>query len=117
MTTGDILQVILFFVVIIAITPFLGNFMSRVFTGKRHIMMPALGWLEKLTYRFSGVNPEEESNWKEYAIGLLMFNLIGFVFVFLIQLFQAPEGQSSSSGRAYPAWPHDDYCRRSFCSR
>ena len=89
MTTGDILQVILFFVVIIAITPFLGNFMSRVFTGKRHIMMPALGWLEKLTYRFSGVNPEEESNWKEYAIGLLMFNLIGFVFVFLIQLFQA----------------------------
>ena len=52
-------------------------------------MLPVFGWLEKLTYKFTGVNPDEETNWKSYTFGLLMFNLIGFVFVFLIQLFQA----------------------------
>ena len=71
------------------VRPFLGNFMSRVFTGKKHIMLPVFGWLEKLTYRSTGVDPDEESNWKSYTFSLLMFNLIGFVFVFLIQLFQA----------------------------
>ncbi|MFA6483126.1 MAG: potassium-transporting ATPase subunit KdpA [Bacteroidales bacterium] len=89
MTTLDIIQVVLFFVLLIAITPFMGNFMSRVFTGKKHVMLPVFGWLEKLTYRTTGVDPDEETNWKSYTFSLLMFNLIGFVFVFLIQLFQA----------------------------
>jgi K+-transporting ATPase ATPase A chain len=89
MTTLDIIQVVLFIVLLIAITPFLGNYMSRVFTGKKHIMLPVFGWLEKLTYRSTGVDPDEETNWKSYTFSLLMFNLMGFVFVFLIQLFQA----------------------------
>jgi potassium-transporting ATPase potassium-binding subunit len=89
MTTPDFIQLILFFGLILLITPFLGNFMSRVFTGKKHIMLPVFGWLERLVYRFTGVDPEEESNWKSYTIGLLVFNLTGFAFVFLIQLLQA----------------------------
>jgi len=89
MTTQDLIQVILFFALLISLTPILGNYMSKVFTGKKHFMLPVFGWLEKLTYKFSGVKPDEESNWKSYTFGLLMFNLIGFVFVFLIQLFQA----------------------------
>ncbi len=52
-------------------------------------MLPVLGWLEKLTYKSTGVNPGEETNWKSYTFSLLMFNLIGFVFVFLIQIFQS----------------------------
>jgi K+-transporting ATPase ATPase A chain len=89
MTIRDVIQVVLFFVLLIGLAPILGNYMSKVFSGARHFMIPVLGWLEKLTYKFTGVNPEEESNWKMYTFGLLMFNLIGFVFVLLIQLFQA----------------------------
>ena len=89
MTTQDIIQVLLFIVLLIAITPFLGNFMSRVFSGKKHIMLPVFGWLERLTYRSIGVDPEEETTWKTYTFSLLMFNLMGFFFVFLLQLFQA----------------------------
>jgi len=88
MTTQDVIQVILFFAVLIGFTPILGNYMFRVFTGNKHFMLPVFGWLEKLSYKSSGINPDEESNWKSYAFGLLMFNLIGLVFVFLIQLFQ-----------------------------
>lgn len=88
MTTQDVIQVILFFAVLIGLTPILGNYMFKVFTGNKHFMLPVFGWLEKLIYKSSGINPDEESNWKSYAFGLLMFNLIGLVFVFLIQLFQ-----------------------------
>ena len=89
MTTQDIIQVILFFALLIGLTPILGNYMSNVFTGNKHLMLPVFGWLEKLTYKFTGVNTDEETNWKSYAFGLFMFNLIGFVFVFLIQLLQS----------------------------
>ena len=89
MTTQDFIQIILFFGLLIGLTPILGNYMSKVFSGQRHFMLPVLGWLEKLTYKSTGVNPDEETNWKSYTFGLLMFNLIGFVFVLLIQLFQA----------------------------
>jgi K+-transporting ATPase ATPase A chain len=89
MGVQDLIQIVLFLVILIALTPVLGSYMYNVFTGNKHFMLPVFGWFEKLTYKFTGVNPGEETDWKSYTFGLLMFNLIGFVFVFLIQLFQA----------------------------
>jgi potassium-transporting ATPase potassium-binding subunit len=83
------MQIILFFAIIIGLTPILGKYMSKVFTGEKHFMLPVFGWLERLTYRFSGVNPFGETNWKSYTLDLLIFNFIGFVFLFIIQLVQA----------------------------
>jgi len=89
MTPQDFIQIIIYFTFLVGLTPILGNYMYKVFTGNKHFMLPVFGWLEKLTYKTTGVNPQEETNWKSYTFGLLMFNLTGFVFVFLIQLFQA----------------------------
>ena len=89
MTTMEIIQVILFFTLLIGLTPVLGNYMSKVFTGEQHFMLPVVGWLEKLIYRFIKIDPNEETNWKSYTFGLLLFNLIGLVFLFIIQLFQS----------------------------
>ena len=89
MRIQDIVQIVLFLVILIALTPVLGSYMYKVFTGNKHFLLPVFSWLEKLTYKSTGINPEEETNWKSYTFGLLMFNLIGFVFMFLIQLFQA----------------------------
>lgn len=89
MNTLDFIQVLLFLVVLTLLTPILGNYMSRVFSGRKHFMLPVFRWLEKIIYRFVKVNPDEESNWKSYAFGLLLFNLVGFVFLFLIQIFQS----------------------------
>ena len=89
MTPHDFIQVVLFIAILIGLTPILGTYMNKVFTGKEHIMQSAFGWLERLIYRLVGADPAEETNWKSYTFSLLMFNLIGFVFVFLIQRFQA----------------------------
>jgi K+-transporting ATPase ATPase A chain len=88
-TTFDFLQIIIFVGLLIGLTPIMGSYMYKVFTGEKHLMSAPLGWLERLTYKLVGVDATEETNWKSYAFGLLLFNLIGFLFVFLLQLTQA----------------------------
>lgn len=89
MAALELIQVILFFVILIALTPLLGNFMYKVFTAQKHILTPSLGWIERLSYKISGVDPMEENNWKSYTFNLLLFNFIGFLFLFLIQFWQS----------------------------
>lgn len=89
MNSRETIELILIFLLLVSLTPVIGNYMSKVFTGKPHFMLPVLGWLEKLIYKIIQVNPEEETSWKSYAFSLIMFNLIGFIFVFLMQIFQA----------------------------
>jgi len=89
MTTLDYFQIFLFIALIIGLTPVLGTFMYKVFAGEKHLMHPVFGWLEKLIYKFIRVNPENETNWKSYTFGLLLFNLVGILFVLLIQVIQA----------------------------
>ena len=85
----DYAQLFIFLTAVVLVTPFVGAFMTSVFEGRRTFMTPILGWLESLTYVVAGVNPKEEMGWKAYARNLLVFNLIGIIFVFVIQLIQA----------------------------
>jgi len=63
--------------------------MKKVFSGEKHLLTPAFGWLERGIYRFCGIDSQEEMNWKRYLVSLLWFNLFGFVIVFALQLTQA----------------------------
>ena len=89
MTLQDIIQLLLFFFFLIGLTPILGNYMFNVFSGNRHFLTPIFGWMERLAYRLTGNASEEETNWKSYLFGLLAFNIIGLVVLFLLQLLQA----------------------------
>lgn len=88
MSALDILQIVLFLGLLTACTPWLGRYMQRVFDGERTFLRPALHPVEKLLYRFSGVAMDEEQSWKGYAAALLLFNALGFLFLFLLQLAQ-----------------------------
>ncbi|HRO23985.1 MAG TPA: potassium-transporting ATPase subunit KdpA, partial [Promineifilum sp.] len=88
MTFLELFQVIVFVGLLIVCTPFLGDYMKRVFDGERTIMSPVLRPIERITYRLAGVNPEEEQTWKQYTLALLVFNVLGFLVLFLMQLLQ-----------------------------
>ncbi|MFZ4454740.1 MAG: potassium-transporting ATPase subunit KdpA [Bacteroidales bacterium] len=88
MNTYDFIQIALYLLLLIALTPLLGGYMAKVFEGGRFFGRPVFEGVENLIYRVSRVNTKVQMNWKEYTFSLLMFNLIGFLFVFLIQLFQ-----------------------------
>ena len=74
MTANGWLQIVLFFVVLLAVTKPLGVFMARVFSGERTFLDPALRPIERLLYRATGIDEKREMDWKEYAIAMLLFS-------------------------------------------
>ncbi len=82
------LETMLFFVVLLALVKPFGTFMARVYQGERTILSPVLVPCENLLYRVCGVNRDEETDWKRYAVGLLLFNLLSGVALFAFLLLQ-----------------------------
>jgi K+-transporting ATPase ATPase A chain len=87
-TTNLVIQCVLYVAVLLVLAKPLGEFFARVLTGERTFLTPALGWLERGTYRLSGVDPAREMKWSEYAIACLVFNFMGFLAVYALQRFQ-----------------------------
>ncbi len=88
MTFTGLLQIVIYLVVLVALVKPLGSFMADVFEGKRTFLDPVLRPLENLSYRLCGINPQDEMNWKTYAIAMLLFNIAGIVVVYLVQRVQ-----------------------------
>jgi potassium-transporting ATPase potassium-binding subunit len=88
-TTLEIVQLIFYLTVLLLLTPLLGKLMAKIFEGEKTFLSSIFGWLERLTYKLSGIDPVKEMNWKVYTLALLTFNFFGFAFVFLLQFFQS----------------------------
>jgi K+-transporting ATPase ATPase A chain len=88
MTALDVLQLVIYFGLLIIATPIFGGYMAMVYMGKQTIFTPLLRPIENGIYRLAGINPDEEQRWGKYAVSLLIFNLIGFATVFALQLLQ-----------------------------
>ena len=88
MNVYEWVETLLFFVALIAtIRPF-GTFMAKVYQGERTVLSPVLVPCENLLYRICGVDRDEQMDWKRYATGLLLFNLVCGVALFAILLLQ-----------------------------
>src|SRR5262245_312726 len=85
----DLIELIVYFGLLTALTPVIGAFLYKVFSGERTFLERPLGWLERLTYRVAGVDARADMNWKTYAWAMMWFNLIGIAIVFLLQVLQA----------------------------
>jgi K+-transporting ATPase ATPase A chain len=81
-------QCTFYLVVLLALAKPLGELFARVLTGERTFLTPALGWLERLTYKASGVDPQREMKWTEYAVAVLLFNFAGLLAVYALQRLQ-----------------------------
>jgi len=88
MTAQGLLQIAVYLGILVALAKPLGGFMAAVYEGRRTFLSPLLRPLERGIYRVAGVSEEQETGWKRYALGLLLVNLIGFVFVYLLQRLQ-----------------------------
>jgi K+-transporting ATPase ATPase A chain len=62
--------------------------MARVYQGERTFLDPVMRPVEKLIYRLCGVRPDNEMNWKVYAIAMLLFNVLGLIVVYGLQRLQ-----------------------------
>ena len=89
MTENGLFQIILYFVTLLLLAKPLGVYMAAVYENRPVLINRLLTPLEAWVYRFSGIKPEHEMRWKEYAAALLWFNLFGGLAVFALQMLQA----------------------------
>jgi K+-transporting ATPase ATPase A chain len=104
MTVIGWMQILLYCAIIVAITPVLGAYMTRVFNGERTFLTPVLRPVETVLYGAAGVDPRREQNWVMYVVGMLFFHVGGFLILYVLQRTQAilplqslfnPAGQSA----------------------
>lgn len=80
-------QLAIFIILFAIITPLVGHYMVLIFRDQPKTI-PIFSSAEKFIYRLCSIDPHHEMSWKEYAKALLLFNALGFVFLFLLLFLQ-----------------------------
>jgi K+-transporting ATPase ATPase A chain len=77
---------VLFLATLLATVPLMGGWLARLSEGR----LPApLLRLERAALRLCGAGPGREMDWKEYALAVLAFSVLGVIAVYALQRFQA----------------------------
>ncbi len=100
MTAIGWLQILAYCAIIVVLTPFIGDYMTRVFNGDRTWLTPVLRPVESAIYWAGGVDAKKEQNWLTYTVGMLLFHVGGFVIIYAIFRLQGylplnPAGMSA----------------------
>ena len=100
MTVIGWVQILLYCAIIIAVTPPLGAYMTRVFNGERTFLTPILRPVESLIYKTANVDERHEQHAVTYTVTMLLFHVGGFLILYTLMRLQAalplnPAGQSA----------------------
>jgi K+-transporting ATPase ATPase A chain len=88
MTANGWLQIGVYLLAILAVTPVLGRFMTRVFNRERTWLDPVLRPIERLVYATTRVDETHEMRWTEYAFAMLAFSVVSMLVLYLMQRVQ-----------------------------
>ena len=88
MTAQGFIQIFIYVASLLLLAKPLGGYMARVYQNESVGLNRWFAWAENLMYRLSGVKPEQEMRWTQYALAMLAFNLLGLLAVYGLQRFQ-----------------------------
>jgi K+-transporting ATPase ATPase A chain len=103
-----ILQILTVVAIVVALYRPLGDYMARIFSTKKDL------GVERVFYRLIGVDSQSDQSWTSYLRSVLVFSLIGVLFVYGIQRAQEilpfslgfpaiPEGLSFNTAASFVA--------------
>jgi potassium-transporting ATPase potassium-binding subunit len=84
MTFVGWLTIFLFAVILTALALPLGSYMAAVYSGRRVILSPIFAGPERFLYKLLHVDPTHEQDWKSYAKSLIVFSLVGWLFLYFV---------------------------------
>jgi len=84
MSLSALLQYAVFLVTVTLLVKPVGRYMARVFCGEKTLLDPLLCPLERLIYRLTGVKPQSEMGWQEYACAFVVFGMVGTLLLYAI---------------------------------
>jgi len=82
------LQILLYFVVLLALVKPLGLYMAKVYSGEKHLFSMLLGWLERCFYKLSGIDAKEEMGWQQYSGAVMGFSLLSMIGLYAMLRMQ-----------------------------
>jgi K+-transporting ATPase ATPase A chain len=88
MTLVGWLQIILYVAIIVALTPLVGGYMTRVFNRERTFLSFLLRPIEVALYRASGIDEKREQHWLTYTVAMLLFHVGGFAILYALMRLQ-----------------------------
>jgi K+-transporting ATPase ATPase A chain len=97
------LQIAVFFAIVVAVAPFAGAYMARVFTDERVFLTPVVAPVERLLYRLFRVDPSQEQDWKAYAKSLVITSLLFGLFLYMLLRVQGLHPFNPQGFRSAPA--------------
>ncbi len=89
MTASGWLQIGIFALLVLLLTKPVGLWLYRVFESRARPLPRILGPIERLLFRLCGVDPDREQDWKEYAVSVLVFSVMGLLVTYAILRLQA----------------------------
>jgi len=88
MSLNGWLQIVLFIATILLLAKPMGLYLTRVFERRKTFLDPVLAPCERLLYRMTGIKPEEEMRWTEYAIAMLIFSAVTLLLTYIVERVQ-----------------------------
>ncbi len=88
MAINDFLTLATLAVAVLITTPFLGRYIHRVMEGERVFLSPIVRPLERLVYRFAGVDETAEQTWKGYAVAVLVLAFSAIILGYVVLRLQ-----------------------------
>ena len=83
------LQLALFMGVLLALTRPMGLYLVRVLDANAATFLdPVMKPVERFIYRLCGVDPAREQDWRQYALSLAVFSMVGMLFTYAILRLQ-----------------------------
>ncbi len=87
MTANGFLQLLIYLVLLVAVTPPLGIYMARIYAGERTWLTPVLAPVERAIYRLCRVRGEEQP-WTDYAAAMLLFSGVSMLLLYALERLQ-----------------------------
>ena len=79
MTANGWLQIAFYSVVLLALTKPMGIYILKVYDGSLTWFRP----VERLIYRWGGVDPDEDQHWTQYTVAMLLFSLATMLLTYV----------------------------------
>jgi K+-transporting ATPase ATPase A chain len=84
----DILQIVLYLVLLGLIAKPLGTYMAHVYKGEHTFLHPVLRPVERFVYRVCGIDERREMGVAGYAVAFIVFNFIVLLFMYVVLRLQ-----------------------------
>jgi len=87
-TSINLIEIVVYLAILVAITPILGRYMTKVFSGERTLLDPLLQPVERGIYRVCGVDARKNQTWVEWTVTMLLVNAASLFVLYGMQRLQ-----------------------------